>query len=178
MAGSNVKESNLKKNDFSRLKKTQQILTNKFMRESIVAVLKLNTKYAVMLIYASYCLSAVEANDYNQTDPNSQSYYISNTNSQDKSILGNVGNIVGIVVGIVGSIIGVLTFCCQHMKRKEEPTSWSVEQVDKMIEYLSKDSKDIKIFEELQNLKNKIEKMENDQNLRKRPQSENFRNKV
>merc|ERR1712226_110091 len=70
MACSKVKKVNLKKNDFSRLKKTktQQILVNKFMRESIVAVSKLNTKYAVMLITASYCLSAVEANDNNQTD--------------------------------------------------------------------------------------------------------------
>ena len=177
MACSKVKKLNLKKNDFSRLKQTetQQILVNKFMRESIVAVSKLNTKYAVMLIYASYCLSAVEANDKNQTDPNSQS------NSQDKSILDNVGTIVSIVVGILGFMTAVLTFYCQHMKRKEEPTSWSFEQVDKMIEYLSKfskDAKDIKHFEDLQNLKNKVEKIENDQNLRKRPQSENLRNKV
>ena len=64
------------------------------------------------------------------------------------------------------------------MKRKEEPTSWSVEQVDKMIEYLSKDSKDIEIFEELQDLKNKVAKIENDQTLRKRPLSEDLRNKV
>ena len=73
MAGSNVKEPNLKKNDFSRLKKTLQILANKFMRESTVAVSKLNTTYAVMLITASYCLSAAEAAtiiDNNQTDPN------------------------------------------------------------------------------------------------------------
>ena len=71
MTGSNVKEPNSKKNVCSRLIKTQQILANKFMRESIVAVSKLNAKYAVLLIYASYCLSAVEANDNNQTDPNS-----------------------------------------------------------------------------------------------------------
>ena len=178
MTGSNVKEPNSKKNVFSRLIKTQQILANKFMRESIVAVSKLNAKYAVLLIYASYCLSAVEANDNNQTDPNSQSHYISITNSQDKSTLDNVGTIAGIVCGIVGSIAAVLTFCCHYMKRKEEPTSWSVEQVDKMIEYLSKDSKDIEIFEELQDLKNKVAKIENDQTLRKRPLSEDLRNKV
>ena len=181
MAGSNVKEPNSKKNVFSRLIKTQQILANKFMRESIVAVSKLNAKYAVLLIYASYCLSAVEANDNNQTDPNSQSHYISITNSQDKSTLDNVGTIAGIVCGILGalgSIAAVLTFCCHYMKRKEEPTSWSVEQVDKMIEYLSKDSKDIEIFKELQDLKNKVAKIENDQTLRKRPLSEDLRNKV
>ena len=72
-------------------------------------------------------------------------------------------------------MIGVLYFYCKHNKRKEESTSWSVEQVDKMIEYLSKDAKDKTIFEDLQNLKNKVEKMENDQcdGL-----SESLRNKV
>ena len=178
MAGSNVKEHNLKKNNFSRLKKTQKTLANKFMREFIVAVSKLNTKYTVMLIYASYCLSAVEANDNNQSDPNSQSHYISITNSEDKSTLHNVIAIVGSVVGILTLMLGISAFYFQHIKRKEEPTSWSVEQVDKMIEYLSKDSKDIEIFKELENLKNNVEKIENDQNLRKRPQSENIRSKV
>merc|ERR1712226_1674011 len=103
MACSKVKKVNLKKNDFSRLKKTktQQILVNKFMRESIVAVSKLNTKYAVMLITASYCLSAVEANDNNQTDQNSQSHY------KDNPPLDNVIAIVGSVVGVLGFILAV-----------------------------------------------------------------------
>ena len=113
MAGSNVKEPNLKKNDFSRLIKTQHILANKFMRESIVAVSKLNTKYAVMLITASYCLSAVEANDHNQTDTNSQS------DSKDKSI-ENVGVIVGSVVGILGLMLAALSFYFSHIKKKDE----------------------------------------------------------
>ena len=108
-----MKEPNLKKNDFSRLIKTQHILANKFMRESIVAVSKLNTKYAVMLITASYCLSAVEANDHNQTDTNSQS------DSKDKSI-ENVGVIVGSVVGILGLMLAALSFYFSHIKKKDE----------------------------------------------------------
>ena len=58
---------------------------------------------------------------------------------------------------------------------RKSAESWSVEQGDKMTEYLSKDAKDITIFENLQNLKNKVEKMENDQcdGL-----SESLRNKV
>ena len=80
-----------------------------------------------------------------------------------------------VIAIVVLAIVGVLYFLCKHIKRKEESTSWSVEQVDKMIEYLSKDAKDPTIFEDLQNLKNKVEKMENDQcdGL-----SESLRNKV
>ena len=164
-----MKEPNLKKNDFSRLIKTQHILANKFMRESIVAVSKLNTKYAVMLITASYCLSAVEANDHNQTDTNSQS------DSKDKSI-ENVGVIVGSVVGILGLMLAALSFYFSHIKKKDEKErTWNQSQVDYMIDTfcLKKSDKD-----ELQNLKNKVEKMENDKNLRQRPLSENLRNKV
>ena len=169
MAGSNVKESNLTKNVFSRLQKTQQILANKFIRESLVAVWKLHTKYAVMLIHASYCLSAVEANDHNQTDTNSQS------DSKDKSI-ENVGVIVGSVVGILGLMLAALSFYFSHIKKKDEKErTWNQSQVDYMIDTfcLKKSDKD-----ELQNLKNKVEKMENDKNLRQRPLSENLRNKV
>ena len=141
MACSKVKKLNSKKNDFSRLKQTetQQILVKKFTRESIVAVSKLDTKYAVMLIYASYCLSAVEANDNNQTDPNSQS---DSKDSEDKSI-ENVGAIVGIVVGILGLIIAALTFYCQQIKTKEP--KFNMEELETMKKLLmDKDTEDIK----------------------------------
>ena len=166
MAGANVKEPNLKKNDFSRLKKTQHILANKFMRESIVAVSKLYKKYAVMLIYASYCLSAVEANDSILDNVkgvvDNVEGVVDNVEGFVEGFVKAIAVIVASIVGILGVIVAFLIFYCQHIKRKEEPTSWNVEQVDKMIEYLSKDSKDaedIKIYEDLQNLKNKVEKV-------------------
>ena len=109
MAGLNVIEPNLMKNVFSRLIKTQQILTNRFMRESIVAVSKLNTKYAVMLIYASCCLSAVEANDNNQTNRTSSTM---ESTSSDKTTLEGaklVGAIVGSIVGVLTLVLSALT---------------------------------------------------------------------
>ena len=145
MAGSNVKEPNSKKNVFSRLIKTQQILANKFMRESIVAVSKLNTKYAVKLITASYCLSAVEANDNNQTDPNWQSH------SKDKL---STGEIVGIVYGFLTTLVAVLTFYYAHIKNKD-PTYWNEEQADWVIKNFG-----LKESDELENLKDRVHQLE------------------
>ena len=109
------------------------MLVKKIIIESIVAVSKLNTKYAVMLITASYCLSAVEANDNNQTDPNSQS---DSKDSEDKSI-EHVGAIVGIVVGILGFMLAALTFYCQHIKAKEQ--KYTHQQVFRVAHYLWKE---------------------------------------
>jgi len=84
------------------------------MRESIVAASKLDTKYAVMLIYASYCLSAVEAINNNQTDSNSQSHY------KDKSTLDYVIAIVGSVVGVLSLMLAALKLYYQRKKIKEQ----------------------------------------------------------
>ena len=169
MASSIVNEPNLKKNDFSRLKKTQHILANKFMRESIVAVSRIYKKYAVMLIYASYCLSAVEANGiirgnnnrYRGNNNSNMNQTQSDSKDSEEDSLENLGTIltiVGIIVSLLSVIIGALQFYYQTLK--EEPNA---EQVDKIIEIISKnpkDAEDIEIYEELQNLKNKVEMME------------------
>ena len=158
MAGLNVIEPNLMKNVFSRLIKTQQILANRFMRESIVAVSKLNTKYAVKLITASYCLSAVEANDNNQTDPNWQSH------SKDKL---STGEIVGIVYGFLTTLVAVLTFYYAHIKNKD-PTYWNEEQADWVIKNFGLKESDRDELENLKNMVNEAQKLiesmlENDQ---------------